>query len=364
MSKHHKFWLGFSFVPEIGPKRLKQLAEGFGDLESAWTASEGALRRAGLGKQPLANLLQVRAQIDLDAEMEKVQQAGAWLLTPDDEAYPPHLREIADAPPVLYVRGTLSPADSRALAIVGTRKPTNYGRNATYKLAQHLAEQDITIISGMAQGIDAMAHLGALDGGGRTIAVLGSGIDVIYPAEHKKLAARIVDHGALISEFHIGTPPEGRNFPRRNRIMSGLSLGVLVTEAPEKSGALITAGVAAEQGREVFAIPANIFNPKGRGANALIQDGAKLVMRISDILNELNIAHTNVQTRTTTQEIIPENETERLLLHHLSADPIHIDELIRLTALSAETVMSALTILELKGLAQNDGHMQYSRVIV
>ncbi len=361
LSDHTKYWLGFSFVPEIGPKRLAQLYQEFGNLREAWAASDARLRQSGLSKQPLSNFLRVRDTIDLDAEMEKVKKVGAWLLTLKDDDYPDQLKEIPDAPTVLYIRGTLTPADKLALSIVGTRKPTAYGRSVTYKLAQRLVEQGITIISGMAQGIDSMAHLGALDNGGRTIAILGSGIDVIYPSENQKLAERIVKNGALISEFHIGTPPEARNFPRRNRIISGMALGVLVAEAPDKSGVMITVEAALNQGREVFAIPANIFNPMGRGANRLIQEGAKLVMRVSDVLNELDIAYTNIHTRTTTQRIIPETETEELLLKHLEVDPMHVDVLIRLTGLPSETVLGTLVILELKGLAQNVGHMQYSR---
>jgi DNA processing protein len=251
------------------------------------------------------------------------------------------------------------PEDELALGMVGTRKATTYGRDAAYHLAKQLAGQHVTVISGMAQGIDSAGHKGALDGGGRTIAVLGSGIDVIYPSENRKLAQQIMNCGALISEFPIGAHPEGRNFPRRNRIISGMSLGVLVVEAPEKSGAMITASVAADQGRDVFAVPGNIFNPMSTGTNRLIQDGAKLVMKVEDILNELKIFHTAVQTHAVAEQIAPANATEAEMLQHLGADPVHIDDLVRLCGLPIATVSSTLTILELKGLARTVGHMQY-----
>jgi DNA processing protein len=357
-----KYWLGFSLVPEIGAKRLSLLLNWFGDLARAWTATEAQLVQSGLEKQPIANLLRVRQQLDLLAEVAKVERAGAWLLTLDDERYPPLLAELPGAPPVLYVRGALSVADERAICIVGTRKATTYGRDAAHHFAKMLAAQGVTVVSGLAHGIDTAAHQGALDGGGRTIAVLGCGIDKIYPSDNHKLAQTITHQGAIITEFPVGTPPEARNFPRRNRVMSGLSLGVLVVEAPEKSGALITATIAAEQGREVFAVPGNIFNPMSKVPHHLIQDGAKLVADVSDILNELKIAHDNVQTRTMTERIVPANQQEAALLGFLTLDPIHIDDLVRLCGLSVAVVSSTLTILELKGLVRSVGYMQYCLV--
>jgi DNA processing protein len=357
-----KYWLGFSLVPEIGPRRLAQLRNRFGDLAAAWGASEAHLRQSGLEKLPMENLLHVRKKIDLSAELGKIERAGARLITFEDEAYPALLKKLPDAPTVLYVRGTLRPEDDHALSIVGTRKATSYGRDAAYHLSKQLAGQGVTVISGMAHGIDSAAHKGALEGGGRTIAVMGCGVDVIYPSDNKKLAQQIMGCGALVSEFPIGMHPEARNFPRRNRVISGLALGVLVVEAPDKSGAMITASIAADHGREVFAVPGNIFNPMSNGTNRLIQDGAKLVMSVSDILEELNIAHNTVQTQTVTERIIPANKTEADLLQHLSADPLHIDDLVRLCSLPVAIVSSTLTILELKGLARTVGHMQYCLV--
>lgn len=354
-----KYWLGFSLVPEIGTKRISLLLNWFGDLATAWSASESQLRQAGLEKSPTASLLTVRKTLNPDAELAKVEKAGAHFLTLADDIYPPLLRELGDAPAVLYIRGTLLPEDQRALSMVGTRKATVTGRDTAYNLSKQLVGYGITIISGLAHGVDSAAHRGAIEGGGRTIAVLGCGVDKFYPRDNQKLAMEIIEHGALISEFPIGTPPEGRNFPRRNRIISGLSLGVIVVEAPEKSGALITASVAAEQGREVFAVPGNIFNPSSSGTNRLIQDGAKLVMNVDDILSEFNIVRETVQTRTVTEQIAPSNTLESQILQHLSADPIHIDELVRQLGLPVATVSSTLTILELKGLARATGYMQY-----
>ncbi len=354
-----KYWLGFSLVPEIGPKRLAHLLQWFGSLSTAWYASESHLQQSGLDKQPLANLLRLRRQIDLDEQLEKVEQSGLWLLTLDDAAYPALLKEMADAPVLLYIKGSILPGDDLSLGIVGTRKATSYGRDAAHDLAKDLATSGITVVSGLAHGIDSAAHRGALDGGGRTFAVMGCGLNQIYPRDNIELAQAITAHGALISEFPIGTPPEARNFPRRNRVISGLSLGILVVEAPEASGALITANLAAEQGREVFAVPGNIYSPSSRGSNRLIQDGAKLVSNVEDILSELNVAHNSIQTKVTTERISPGNEIEAQLMQQMSANPLHVDDLARLCNLPVATVTSTLTILELKGLAQSVGPMQY-----
>jgi DNA processing protein len=358
-----KYWLGFSLVPGIGPKRLLRLNKFFGNLESAWTASQSALSEAGLDGQAAANFLQNRARIDLDVEAEKVRRANARIITLVDEHYPALLRQLDDAPPILYVRGTLAATDNLALSIVGTRKATRYGRDVSYNLAKHLVQQGITVISGLAHGVDGAAHRGAIDGGGRTIAVMGCGVDVVYPRGHKDLMKKVAESGAVISEFPIGAQPIASNFPRRNRIVSGLALGVLVTEAPINSGALITAGLAADQGREVFAVPANIYNPMGQGTNQLIQEGAKLVMTVEDILDELNIAHDVVQTRLVTEQVVPASDAEKCVLEYLDTDPIHIDDLVKLCGLPVAEVSSTLTILELKGVAQMVGHMQYSRVV-
>lgn len=357
---HSEYLLGFSRVPDIGPKRLLKLINWFGDIRSAWEADERALQQAGLAAQPCANLIRTRDQLDLQAEIARIERVGARIVALNDPAYPPALRQVDSPPLLLYVRGTLLPADEQALAVVGTRKASPYGRDAAYGLSRQLARSAVTIISGLALGIDTAAHRGALDGGGRTIAVLGSGIDQLYPRENQGLAGEIIRFGAVISEFPLSTPPDARNFPRRNRIISGLAMGVLVVEAPENSGALITASTAAEQGRDVFAVPGNIFNPNSRGTNRLIQDGAKLVLDADDILDELKVARANIEVKRTTERVAPADDTERLLLDHLSADPLHVDDLARLCDLPIATVTSSLTIMELKGLVKKAGPMQYS----
>lgn len=355
-----KYWLGFSLIPEIGMRRTQRLLHRFGDLSTAWTANERDLHASGLERSALNNLLTRRAKLDLEGEWVRVERLGASIIAYTDEHYPPLLRQLLDAPLILYVRGALLPADERALSIVGTRKATRYGLDAAHRLAGQLVAHHVTIISGLAHGIDAAAHRGALEGGGRTLAVMGSGIDEIYPREHRELAQTIAQNGALISEFPPGTKPEKNNFPRRNRIISGMSLGVLVVEAPEGSGALITASTALEQGRDVFAVPGSIFSLASGGTNRLIQDGAALVMTAQDILDALNIAHELTHTRTIAEAVAPVSEVERAVLQLVSAEPTHIDEFVRQSGLATSVVSSTLTLLELKGLIDAVGGMHYT----
>lgn len=356
-----KYWLGLSLVPQIGATRIHQLLSTFGTPEAIWHASQDQLRQAGLSQIITNNLLKARHHLDLDHEIAKIQDANATLMTWDDEQYPQNLRTVVDAPLVLYIKGYLLPTDDLALSIVGTRRASRYGLDVTERLAHDLAVQGVTIVSGMALGIDTAAHQGALTAGGRTIAVLGCGIDVTYPRENQELSHNIAANGALISEFPLGMPPVGKNFPRRNRIISGISLGVLVAEAPKSSGALISAETALEQGRDVFAVPSNIFNTNGAGCNQLIQDGAKLVTNANDILDELNITYDRHIVQKETESVIPDNPIEQVILNSLDSDPIHIDDITRQTKLPSSTVASTLAILELKGLAQSIGAMQYCR---
>jgi DNA processing protein len=357
-----KYWLGFSLVPGIGPKRLLLLTQAFGDLRRAWEASERDLRATGLDSETMNSLLRTRARIDPDAEMAKIERVGASLLTPEDANYPSLLKNLPDPPLALYLRGTLTSQDDLALAVVGTRKATTYGRDAAAFFSRQLAQQGVTIISGLAHGIDSAAHRSALEAGGRTIAVLGCGIDRVYPSDHTELAGQITRQGALISEFPVGSKPEAKHFPRRNRIISGLSLGVLVVEAPEKSGAMITADQAAEQGREVFAVPGAIFSAASTGTNRLIQEGAKLVITVEDILDELNIARHKVEARVLTRQVAPAGSAEAPLLRFLSSQPLPVDELVRQSGLPTAEVLSALTLLELQGYVEDDGRGSYRRV--
>lgn len=356
------YWLGFNIISSMGMKRIEELITQFGSLGNVWNADEKHLKTAKLPEKFIQKLLTQRQKLDLYAEYQKLAKYNARMIIFTDDEYPAKLRTITDPPPVLYIRGNLRPQDEKALAVVGTRKCTRYGKDVSAHLSEQLVKNGVTIISGLAQGIDASAHEGALKGGGRTIAIMGCGIDRIYPAQHSELAKQVSEHGALISEFALGTPPLAENFPRRNRIISGLSLGVLVIEAPEKSGALITAGMAAEQGREVFVIPGNITNNMALGTNKLLQDGAKLVTSAQDILNELNFEYTIIQTRTQATAIQPSTDEETLILKCIGTDPTHIDNIIRQSGLNSAEVMGLLTILELKGLAQSAGYMQYSLV--
>ncbi|MCA9912677.1 MAG: DNA-processing protein DprA [Anaerolineae bacterium] len=346
MTDDKLFWLAFSLVPQIGSVRMQHLRKIFGTLETAWGAADEQLRQSGLPEQSVRSILQGRKTLNLEAEWRKIERMGIEFLIWDDPAFPESLRNIQDAPSVLYVRGKLLPTDERALAIVGTRKASRYGIDAANYIAKEVAEHGVTIVSGLAHGIDAAAHQGALAAQGRTIAVLGNGIDRIYPADHQELAEKIAQNGAIISEYPLGSPPSGAHFPRRNRIISGLSLGVLIGEAPMRSGAIITAEAALEQGKEVFAIPANIFNQVGTGGNRLIQEGARLVMHPRDILEELNIAYMRQETRSKTVKLAPGSDAETQILNILEADPIHIDEVIRQTGLAAAEVIAALTLLE------------------
>jgi DNA processing protein len=352
-----RYWIGFNIVRGIGPVRLRALLDYFGDIERAWCAPSAELRRAGLDRRSLENLSAARAELDLEQEVAKIAAAGAQALTWEDPAYPRLLLEIPAPPPVLYVKGTLTEEDAWAIAVVGTRRASAYGREVTRHLTRTLARSGITIVSGLARGVDAEAHKTALEAGGRTIAVLGCGIDRVYPPEHRKLAEEITASGALVSDYPLGTEPEGRNFPPRNRIISGLSLGVLITEAGKGSGALITADYAAEQGRDVFAVPGSVLMRGSAGTNALIQEGASVVLNAADILEELNL--TMVAEQVEARQVLPENETEAALLSHLSSEPVHVDEIQQQVNLPISQVTSTLALMELKGLVRQVGGMKY-----
>jgi len=357
LEKDIKYWVGFSLIPGIGRVKLGQLESYFGNLENAWKATPADLKQAGLDSRAINAVTSGQSKISLAAEMERLDRYGIKVLTWHDRDYPARLKEIYDYPPLLYVRGNLLPEDEWCLAVVGTRRASVYGRQVTEEIAADLAQNKITIVSGLARGIDSIAHRSALDAGGRTIAVFACGLDMVYPGENAGLARSIIEHGALISEYPPGSRPKRENFPRRNRIMSGLSLGVLVVEAGESSGALITAHLALEQNREVFAIPGSILSPPSRGTNHLIQEGAKLVQNHTDILEELNL--TAVAHQMEIEAFMPASDTESRLLEHLSAEPAHIDEICGTSGLPISTVSSTLAMMELKGLVKQVGAMNY-----
>ncbi len=353
-----KYWVGFNLIPGIGRVRFTQLENYFGNLEDAWKASSTDIRQAGLDTNSVRAIISWRPKVSLDTEMEKLDRYGVKALTWHHPDYPSRLKEIYDYPPLLYIRGSLLPEDEWCLAVVGTRRATAYGRQVTEEIVADLVGSKITIVSGLAKGIDSVAHRTALEAGGRNIAVFACGLDTVYPSENVELARRIMQQGALMSEYPMGTRPRAEYFPRRNRIMSGLSLGVLVIEAGETSGAMITARMALEQNREVFAIPGGILSPTSKGTNRLIQEGAKLVGDYTDILEELNL--TAVAHQIEMKEIIPASDTESMLLQKLGAEPMHIDEVCRSSGLSISAVSSTLAMMELKGLVKQVGAMNYA----
>lgn len=356
-----QYWIGFSMVSGIGPVRFQRLLDYFGDAETAWNAPVKKLADAGLEQKQIDALVKARSLLNLSAEVEKLRKLEKFYHQPVQvltwNEYPERLRNIAAQPPLLYVRGELTGADSWAIGMVGTRGVTAYGRQVTEDLATALAGNQITVISGLARGVDAIAHQAALNAGGRTIAVLGCGIDITYPPEHARLASSIAEHGAIVSDYPLGTKPDASNFPPRNRIISGLSLGTVVVEADERSGAMITAVFALEQNREVFAVPGPITSPKSRGTNKLIQQGAKLVMNVDDIIQELNLQQ--VPQQLAMREILPDNSDEAALLKLLSTQPTHIDELSRTSGLPVAMISATLTMMELKGMVRSLGGMQY-----
>ena len=344
-------------IPGIGRVKFALLEKYFGSLERAWHAGAAELKRAGLDDRAVHAVTAARPKLSLDREMERLERYGVQVFTHHDPGYPARLKEIYDFPPVLYVKGQLLPQDEWCLAVVGTRRATAYGRQVTEEMVADLVRSKITIISGLARGIDSVAHRSALDNGGRSVAVFGCGLDMVYPRENAELARRVMERGALVSEYPLGTKPRPENFPRRNRIMGGISLGVLVIEAGNTSGAIITAQLALEQNREIFAVPGSIFSPASLGTNHLIQEGAKLVRSYTDILEELNL--TAVARQMEIKEIIPPTDTETILLKHLGVDPVHIDEVCRNSNLSISQVSSTLAMMELKGLVRQMGTMSY-----
>ncbi len=359
--EQQKYWLGLHLIRDFGPVKLSRLLAHFDSAEALWLEPDAGLMRLNLPLSLLRQFCQKRRAITLDEELDRVQRAGASLICQADEAYPELLRSLANPPLLLYARGDISAAREKCLAIVGTRKASRYGWDVAHQLGRELAQAGITVVSGLAQGIDGAAHQGALAGGGRTIAVVATGIDSVYPRQHQELAEAISENGAILSEMPLGSPPLGKNFPQRNRIISGLSLGVLVAEAPAKSGALNTVAHANEQGREVFAVPQNIYNKMGEGCNILLQEGAKLVRAVDDILDELDVSFVASQTLIQAEANPSVDAAEEAILQHLSAEPAHVDWIVRQTDLPTATVTSALTMLELKGLAENAGPMQYCR---
>lgn len=352
-----RYYLAFNLVNGIGPARLDRLIEQCGSLADAWRADIAEWRAAGLDDKSVAALAQARRTLDLDAELERVDRAGISLVTREDAAYPAALAQVAAPPPLLYVKGRISAADDWSIAVVGTRSPTSYGKEAARRLVGDLAASGLTIISGLAIGVDTLAHATTIEQGGRTLAVLASGLDQVYPERNRALAEQIIANGALVSEFPLGVKPIPQLFPVRNRIISGLALATLVVEAGARSGALITAQYALDQGRDVFAVPGPIFSRMSAGTNQLIRDGAGLATCGQDLLEALNLSAAASQQEV--QAALPDDPTEAALMRLISYEPQHVDELGRQCDLPIAAVSGALAVLELKGLVRQAGAMQY-----
>ena len=356
------YWVAVNMAAGIGPVRFQRLMDICGGARGAWEASDLELAAAGLERRTADSLRRLRQRTSPEAVTRRLAQLGIRALTLLDEEYPSNLREVADAPPVLFVRGRLLPQDARAVALVGTRRATAYGRSVAERLARDLAAAGVTVVSGLAKGIDTAAHLATLEAGGRTLAVLGNGLDQVYPPENGALARRIAEdsYGALISEFAPGVPPDAVNFPRRNRIVSGLSCGTVIVEAGERSGALITADFALEQGRDVLAVPGSIFNAMSVGANQLLRQGATPVTSAQDILEVVGAVG---EAATPLAYQVPDmSALEARVWRALSGEPRHADEFARTLGLSSGEVAATLAMLELKGLARQVGSMLYTRV--
>jgi len=354
------YWVGLNLVKGIGAARFETIIAHFGSARAAWEAPAQQLKSIGLPAPVVEALLSVRAEVNLEHIWIQIESKGINLITLEDAAYPTRLKQIDQPPPVLYVLGDLTPQDEWAVAIVGTRRVTHYGQQVAEEIAAFLAQNGITVVSGLARGVDSIAHRAALDAGGRTIAVLGSGVDKIYPAENRNLAAEMAGRGAVLSDYGLGTPPEAGNFPPRNRIIAGLSIAVVVVEAGERSGASITAGFAVEQGREVFAVPGNIFSPQSKGTNRLIRDGAHPLLAPEDLLEVLNLSMVTEHQKA--RVVLPSNAVEAAIFNLLGHEPIHVDQIGLEAKLPIEQISATLTMMELKGMVRQVGGMRYVAV--
>jgi len=360
MHLHAKYFHIFnSFNEQIGPARFKKIISYFGSLEKAWLDGQAQdFIEAGLEEKLAQEIVLKRPHFDPDKEIEKLDKKGISILTILDETYPRLLKEIYDPPYILYIRGEFRPEDEFAIAIVGTRKLSPYGQQAAANLARELAQAGLTIVSGLAMGIDTLVHAAAVQQKARTIAVLGSAVDPfgIFPPVNRRLAEQITQNG-VISEYPPGSNALKHHFPARNRIISGLALGTLVIEAPEQSGALITARHALEQNREVFAVPGSIYSENSLGPNNLIKMGAKLVANAQDILEELDLK--SLAENIKTQKIVPDSFEEAQILALLSHEPLSVDKIVQETKLDTALISSTLSLMEMKGRVRNLGGMQY-----
>ncbi len=340
-------------VDGIGEVSIKNLFNRFHNAKDVLTASKKELFQVeGIKENQIESIRQFNDWKSVDIELNKIEREGVRLLPLSDAGFPRYLLEIYNPPPYLYINGDITPKDEISIAIVGSRIPSRYGRSVTATIAGELASMGITIISGMARGIDSIAHSEALKKSGRTIGVLGCGLDFVYPPENGKLYEAVSDQGALLSEFHLGTTPHAHNFPKRNRIISGLALGVVVVQASERSGSLISASFALDQNKEVFAVPGNIDFKLSRGTNWLIKRGAKLVETVDDILSEIDalrgLAKNGLFEEDRAQKIVESlNANQKEVYTALGREPLHIDEITRVTGIEPSNLLSILLSLEL-----------------
>jgi DNA processing protein len=362
MTSNTPYLLALHSIPGLGPIRLKAVVDYFQDPQLAWNADQKELIKIGLPQNVVQVLVETRRKLNPEEYAQKISQSGIKWLTIFDEAYPKLLKEIAGSPIVFYYQGEILPGDQKAVAIVGTRKVTGYGKLITEKFARELSEAGVTVVSGLARGVDSVAHQAVVESGGRTLAVLGGGLNNIFPPENIRLAQKIAQgHGAVISEFAPNEPSLPGNFPARNRIISGLSLGVLVTEAAEDSGSLITAKAALDQGREVFAIPGPITSDLSKGPSFLIKQGAKLVTATEEILEELGI-NKGHGSKVLSQESLKLDETEKKILECLENENKHVDEICRELKIPSSVVSAALIKMEINGLIENLGGGNYVKI--
>jgi len=347
------FWIGLSSIPGVGRITFRKLVAGFGSPEQALVAPRDRLEQvAGLSGKAIDAITAFPWREHAEKELARAEAAGVAIVTLENPAYPDALRITPDPPLFLYVKGALLRDESNAVAIVGTRKPTHYGLTVAYRIAGDLSAGGYTIVSGMARGIDTQAHRGALASQGRTIAVLGCGIDVAYPPENRDLMELIGNAGAVVTENAFGTQPEAGYFPARNRIISGLSQGTVIIEAAEDSGSLITAKYTLEQGRKLFAVPGNIGSPASRGANSLIKQGATLVENAEDIVAGLGAARSTTQRTRAPRPIPPLSGEEESVYRCITTEPKHVDAIMNECSASAGKLSGVLITLELKGLAK------------
>lgn len=352
------YWMAMRNVTGIGPVRFDRLLTAFGTIRAAWEADTAALRRV-LDRRSLESLVGYRRAADPEGDYAALRSEGIDVVTLRHESYPDLLREVPGPPPVIFLRGTITMEDRRAVAIVGTRRLSSYGREMARVLARDLAQAGVTIVSGLARGVDGIAHAAALDAGGRTIAVLGNGVRGVYPPEHRELAARIAAQGAVLSDFHPDAPPDGPNFPARNRLISGLALGVIVVEAPMRSGALITVDFAADQGRDVFAVPGSVLSPASAGCNRILRDGARPVRSADDVLEDLRLGEAPQQIPLESPAAL--DEESRRILSTLTAEALHIDEISTVAGIPIASLSALLMTLELQGFVRNVGAQYYAR---